>query len=57
MKKKLQGIALLIFGVILALVGIASQLLLPGAEQMLWCLAGIGCGVAGLVLVFIKDEQ
>lgn len=57
MKKQLQGIALVLFGILLAIVGVASQLFSTGVNQMGWCFVGGLCGIAGLILVFIKEKQ
>lgn len=57
MKKQLQGIALILFGILLATIGVAGQLFATGANQMVWCLIGGACGIAGLVLTFAKERQ
>ena len=55
MKKQLRGIALILFGILLAIVSVAIEPFSAGETYMIWCLAGGVCGIAGLVMAFAKD--
>lgn len=57
MKNQIKGIALILSGILLSTVGVASQLFAPGAGQMVWCAAGLLVGAAGLVTVFMSKES
>lgn len=54
-EKQLRGIALILFGVLLAMVSVATEPFSAGETYMLWCLAGGVCGIAGFVMVFTKE--
>lgn len=58
MKNQLQGITLSLFGVILMLVAVVdpSLPLLESALTPISFVAGLGCGVAGIVFAFRKEE-
>lgn len=55
-KKQLRGIALILFGILLAIVSVAIEPFSAGETYMIWCLAGGACGIAGLVMAFAKEE-
>ena len=55
MKKQLKGIALILFGILLAIVSVATEPFSAGETYMIWCLAGGVCGIAGLVMAFTKE--
>ena len=55
MNKQLKGIALILFGILLAIVSVATEPFSAGETYMIWSAAGGVCGVAGLVVVFTKE--
>ena len=55
MKNQLRGIALILFGILLAIVGIADELFSAGDFLMILLFAGVLCGVGGIVMTFIKE--
>ena len=55
MKKPLRGIALILFGILLAIVGVVDELFSAGDFLMILCLAGVVCGIAGIVMAFLKE--
>lgn len=55
MKKQLRGIALILFGILLAIVSVATESFFPGETYMICCIAGGVCGIAGLVMAFAKE--
>ena len=55
MKKQLKGIALILFGILLAIVSVATEPFSAGETYMIWCVAGGICGIAGLAMVFTKE--
>ena len=57
MKKQLRGIALILFGILLAIVSVATEPFSAGETYMIWCIVGGVCGIAGLSMVFAKEGQ
>jgi len=57
MKRQLQGIALILFGILLALFSVILAPGLQGDYDMLPCLLGGIFGVAGLIFVFMRTEK
>lgn len=55
MKKQLRGIALILFGILLAIVSVATEPFSAGETYMIWSIVGGVCGVAGLVMTFSKE--
>ena len=55
MRKQLKGIALILFGILLAIVSVATEPFSAGETYMLWSVAGGVCGIAGLTMVFTKE--
>ena len=49
MKKQFRGIALLLFGILLAITSIPMENFMPGEYYMLPCLIGVVVGVVGVV--------
>lgn len=56
MKKQFRGIALLLFGILLAITSIPMENFMPGEYYMLPCLIGVVVGVVGVVYVFSNEE-
>ena len=57
MNRQLKGIALLLFGIILAILSLVLAPTLQGDYDMFPAIFGCLFGVAGLVLVFTKDQN
>jgi len=55
MKKQLRGIALILFGILLAIIGVADELFSAGDYLMILCIAGVVCGMVGIVMAFLKE--
>ena len=55
MKKQLRGIALILFGILLAIIGLADELFSAGDYLMILLIAGVACGIAGIVMAFLKE--
>ena len=55
MKKPLRGIALILFGILLAIIGLADELFSAGDYLMVLLIAGVACGIAGIVMAFLKE--
>ena len=55
MKKQLRGIALILFGILLAIIGLADELFFPGDYLVILLIAGVACGIAGIVMTFLKE--
>lgn len=55
MKKQIKGLALILFGILLAIVSVATEPFSAGETYMIWCIAGIVCGIAGIVMTFMKE--
>ena len=55
MKKPLRGIALILFGILLAIIGLADELFSAGDYLMILLIAGVVCGIAGIVMAFLKE--
>lgn len=55
MRKQLRGIALILFGILLAIVSIATEPFSAGETYMIWSVVGGVCGIAGLVMAFTKE--
>ena len=55
MKKQLRGIALILFGILLAIIGVADELFSAGDYLMILCIAGVVCGIIGIVMTFLKE--
>ena len=55
MKKQLRGIALILFGILLTIIGLAEELFSAGNHLMILLIAGVACGIAGLVMAFLKE--
>ena len=50
MKKQLRGIALILFGILLAIIGVVDELFSAGDFLMILCLAGVVCGIVGIIM-------
>ena len=57
MKRQLQGIALILFGVLLAVFGVVLAPNVQGDYDVLPGILGIIVGVIGLFFVFMKTEN
>ena len=57
MNRQLKGIALLLFGIILAILSLVLAPTLQGDYDVFPAIFGCIFGVAGLVLVFTKDQN
>ena len=55
MKKQLRGIALILFGILLAVIGIVDELFSAGDYYMILCIAGVVCGIVGVIMTFVKE--
>ena len=55
MRKQLKGIALILFGIFLAVVSVATEPFSAGETYIIWSIVGGVCGIAGLVVVFTKE--
>ena len=55
MRKQLKGIALILFGILLAIISVATEPFSAGETYMFWSIAGGVCGIAGLAMVFTKE--
>lgn len=55
MKKQLKGIALILFGILLAIVGVADECFSAGNYYMILCIAGVICGIVGIIMTFVKE--
>lgn len=55
MRKQLKGIALILFGILFAIVSVATEPFSAGESYMIWSVVGGVCGIAGLVMVFAKE--
>lgn len=55
MRKQLKGIALILFGILLAVVSVATEPFSAGETYMIWSIVGVVCGIAGLALAFTKE--
>ena len=55
MRKQLKGIALILFGILLAVVSVASEPFSAGETYIIWSVVGGLCGIAGLVMAFAKE--
>lgn len=55
MRKQLKGIALILFGILLAVVSVATEPFSAGETYMIWSVVGGVCGIAGLVIAFAKE--
>ena len=55
MKKQLGGIAVILFGILLAIVSVATEPFSTGEAYMIWSIVGGVCGIAGLAMVFAKE--
>ena len=55
MKKQLRGIALILFGILLAIIGVADELFSAGDFLMILCIAGVVSGIVGVVMNFLKE--
>lgn len=55
MKKQLRGIALILFGILLAIIGVADELFSAGDYLMILCIAGVACGIVGVIMTFLKE--
>ncbi|MBQ2377372.1 MAG: hypothetical protein IJE62_08470 [Clostridia bacterium] len=55
MKKQLRGIALILFGILLAIIGIVDELFSAGNYYMLLCIVGVVCGIVGVIMTFLKE--
>ena len=55
MNKQLKGIALILFGILLAIVSIATEPFSTGETYMIWSVVGGLCGIAGLIMAFAKE--
>lgn len=57
MNRQLKGIALLLFGIILAILSLVLAPTLQGDYDVFPAIFGCIFGAAGLVLVFTKDQN
>lgn len=55
MKKQLSAIALILFDILLAIVGLADELFSAGDYLMILLIAGVAYGIAGIVMAFLKE--
>ena len=55
MKKQLRGIALILFGILLAIIGVADVLFSAGHYYMILCIAGTACGIVGIIMTFLEE--
>lgn len=55
MRKQLKGIALILFGILLAVVSVATEPFSAGETYMIWSVVGGVCGIAGLAMAFTKE--
>ena len=55
MRKQLKGIALILFGILLAVVSVASEPFSAGEAYIIWSVVGGVCGIAGLAMAFTKE--
>lgn len=55
MKKQLRGIAIILFGILLVIIGFADELFSAGDYYMILFIAGVACGIAGIIMTFLKE--
>ena len=55
MKKQLRGIALILFGILLAIIGVADVSFSAGDHYMILCITGTACGIAGIIMTFLEE--
>lgn len=56
MKKQLQGIALILFGILLSLVSGSLDEYITHSVEVPWNLIGLVIGIVGVVSVFLKSK-
>lgn len=57
MKRQLQGIALILFGILLALFSVVLAPNVQGDYDVLPCILGGILGVVGLIFVFMRTKK
>ena len=57
MKRQLQGIALILFGILLALFSVVLATNVQGDYDVLPCILGGIFGVVGLIFVFMRTKK
>ncbi len=59
MRRPLQGVALILFGILLVLLDVAGGLWIPHLDTLDigWGLLGLILGIAGVIVVFLPDHH
>lgn len=59
MRRQLQGVALILLGILLALLDVAGGLWIPnlGTCDIGWGLLGLILGIAGVIAAFLPDRH
>ena len=59
MKRPLQGVALILLGILLALLDVSGGLWIPnvGTLDIGWGLFGLIFGIAGVIVTFLPDRH
>lgn len=57
MKKQLNGIALILFGILVSLASASLDYYITHSVTVPWVLIGLVIGIAGVVLVFLKPKE
>ncbi len=57
MKNQLNGIALILFGILVSLASTSLDYYITHSVTVPWVLIGLAIGIAGVVLVFLKPKD
>ena len=57
MRKQLQGIALILFGILISLASGNLDHYITHSVTVPWVLIGLGIGIVGIVLIFLKPTD
>lgn len=57
MKKQLNGIALILFGILVSLASSSLDHYITHSVTIPWVMIGLAIGIGGIVLVFLKPKD
>jgi drug/metabolite transporter (DMT)-like permease len=57
MKKQLQGIALILFGILLIFGEVSLNDYITHSIEVPWSILGVVAGIIGIIFVFLKDKK
>jgi len=57
MKKQLNGIALILFGILVSLASASLDYYITHSITVPWVIIGLVIGIVGIVLVFLKSKD